>query len=34
MAVLSIVGSPADEMKKMEEERASQMDSIFPLATE
>jgi len=34
MAVLSIVGSPADELEKMEEERASQMDSIFPLATE
>lgn len=34
MAVLSIIGNPADELEKMEEERASQMDSIFPLATE
>lgn len=34
MAVLSVVGNPADELEKMEEEAARQRDSIFPLSTE
>lgn len=34
MAVLSIIGDPAAEMEKIEEEQASQMADLFPLATE
>ncbi len=34
MAVLSVVGNPADELEKMEEEAARQRDSIFPLSVE